>query len=118
MLKQELKIKSTHPPPSFTFPNRNTWMVPLSLQTQISLSSFLNATPKISARSAPLRSSRARFPVCEFQIRTRVPLEDVVASIRPDGGTVIVVNADSWAIMISLGLCACVAVGRFRAVEG
>ena len=95
-------VYTTYPAPSFA-PNRKTCIVPLSLHTQISLSSLLKATPYITARSAPRRNSLVRFPVWVSHIRISVPREEVVARNRPEGGTVKVVSALSWAIIISLG---------------
>lgn len=71
--------------------------MPLSLHTHTSRSSGRKATPYISALSEPLRSSCNSFPVIASHIRTRVPLEDVVAKYRPEGGTERVESAVVWA---------------------
>ena len=78
----------------------NTCTVPLSLHTHTSRSSGRKATPYISALSDPLRSSLSSFPVDVSHIRIRVPREEVVASIRPEGGTESVFSALSWAIIM------------------
>lgn len=80
-----------------------TCTVPLSLQTHSSRSSGRNATPYISALSVPRRNSRTSFPVWESQTLTNVPLDEVVASNRPDGGTDRVVNAVVCATITDTG---------------
>lgn len=106
--KIKLNISASHALKIFTYDvpeetSANTCTVPLSLQTQSSRSSGRNATPYISALSVPRRNSRTSFPVWESQTLTNVPLDDVVASNRPDGGTDKVVNAVVCATIIDIG---------------
>lgn len=70
-----------------------TCTVPLLLHAQISVSSGRKAIPYISALLVPRRSSRISLPVCVSHIRMRVPLDEVVASSLPEGGTVNVVRS-------------------------
>ena len=94
--------KHTHEAPDPAV-RAKTWTVPLSLHTHTSRSSGRNATPYITALSAPLRSSLTSFPETVSHIRIRVPREEVVASSRPDGGTESVLRADVCAAMIDTG---------------
>lgn len=52
------------------------------------------------------------LPDRESQTRIRVPLADVVASNRPEGGTASVVSAVVCAAIMDMGCC-CVAGGGF-----
>lgn len=57
----------------------------------------------MSALSVPLLNSLTNFPETESQIRTKVPLMEVVASNRPEGGIDRLVKADVCAIIIDTG---------------
>jgi hypothetical protein len=96
----------------------NTCTVPLSLQTHTSFSSGRKATPYISALSDPLLNTRISFPESVSHIRTRVPRDEVVASILPDCGTVRVFKEESCAAIIETGCFDGGGGGRDGGTEG